>query len=358
MTQEFEFQLDFGNSAINDLSQQAQQTDIYVSKPCKRVTFANQSCTDQDVIDGDVERDTTMHVVSECVRIGDQFTLFKRSYDDIQFQIMQQDDNDMEGESGNDLARIIQQHSATDLVPNVYEGGCKTWECSIDLCLYLYEFFQSIDHNHHGTLTSPLRVLEIGCGSALPSITCMQFGNQYVQSIDVQDYNKEVIEMVTMPNFLLNSRQLNERRCEMAASNGGRVPAQQDMEIDTRTVSDVSDSSIDGIALGFYAGDWEQLPDAINSCDNLTESRKYDLILGSEVMYCQENYHKLTRIMTQLLSKQGFALFSCKSQYFGCTGDLYSFKEYIQSQNQFHIETVFTSPGPGLSREIIKVTLL
>lgn len=63
--------------------------------------------------------------------------------------------------------------------------------------------------------------------------------------------------MVTMPNFLLNSRKLNERRCEMAASNGGRVPAQQDMEIDTRTVSDVSDSSIDGIALGFYAGDWE-----------------------------------------------------------------------------------------------------
>ncbi|KAI3637393.1 hypothetical protein MIR68_004042 [Amoeboaphelidium protococcarum] len=358
MTQEFEFQLDFGNSTNKHLSESAQQIDIYASKPCKRVIFAKQTRTDQGVIDGDVERDTSMHVVSECVRIGDKFTLFKRSYDDIQFQIMQQDDNDMEGESDNYFARIIKQHSATDLVPNVYEGGCKTWECSIDLCLYLYQFFQSVDHNHNVLLSRPLRVLEIGCGSALPSITCMQFGNQYVQTIDVQDYNKEVIEMVTMPNFLLNSRQLNEERCEMAASNNGRVPAQQDLEIETRPVSAFGDSSIDGIELGFYAGDWEQLPDAINSCDNLTESRKYDLILGSEVMYCKKNYHKLTRIMTQLLSKQGFALFSCKSQYFGCTGDLYSFKEYIQSQNQFHIETVFTSPGPGLSREIIKVTLL
>jgi len=52
----------------------------------------------------------------------------------------------------------------SDLVA-VYEGGLKTWECSLDLVEHLHELrcsnFGGFDGN---------RVLEIGCGTSLPSL--------------------------------------------------------------------------------------------------------------------------------------------------------------------------------------------
>jgi protein-histidine N-methyltransferase len=40
----------------------------------------------------------------------------------------------------------------SDLVNGVYEGGLKTWECSIDLARYIFDSCE--DHAHH-------RVLEV-----------------------------------------------------------------------------------------------------------------------------------------------------------------------------------------------------
>jgi protein-histidine N-methyltransferase len=45
----------------------------------------------------------------------------------------------------------------SDLVPDVYEGGLKTWECSLDLVNYLDGLGDgSIDGNLHGK-----RILEV-----------------------------------------------------------------------------------------------------------------------------------------------------------------------------------------------------
>lgn len=52
----------------------------------------------------------------------------------------------------------------SDLRPNLYEGGYKTWECSIDLVKYL------LDRGPRKDLDDLVRVnhvIEMGCGSAL-----------------------------------------------------------------------------------------------------------------------------------------------------------------------------------------------
>ena len=75
-------------------------------------------------------------------------------------------------------------------------------------------------------------MLELGCGHGLIGIGLLKLG---AKSCCFQDYNKDVIEDVTMPNATLND--VPSAKCEYAS------------------------------------GDWDQL--------TLGEERKFDLIVGS-----------------------------------------------------------------------------
>ncbi len=55
----------------------------------------------------------------------------------------------------------------SDLVPGVYEGGFKIWECAHDLAQFLST------RNFSG-----LSVLELGCGVGLPGLACFARGGQ------------------------------------------------------------------------------------------------------------------------------------------------------------------------------------
>jgi len=58
--------------------------------------------------------------------------MFKRNVNDIKFEIAS-----TEEDGDNMIATAVLQQ--TDIIPGVYEGGLKTWECSIDLVKYLSE---------------------------------------------------------------------------------------------------------------------------------------------------------------------------------------------------------------------------
>lgn len=65
-------------------------------------------------------------------------TLLRRDLFDARFQVLNQDDEDEEGEGiaegeGKGKQRETFVDEGTDLVKGVYEGGLKTWECSLDL---------------------------------------------------------------------------------------------------------------------------------------------------------------------------------------------------------------------------------
>lgn len=69
----------------------------------------------------------------------------------------------------------IDQHS--DLIPGVYEGGAKIWECTDDLLRYLSE-------NYADDKWSKSKVLDLGCGSGLLGIFAFLKGAKVV----FQDY--------------------------------------------------------------------------------------------------------------------------------------------------------------------------
>ncbi|KAJ2843539.1 hypothetical protein IWW36_005529, partial [Coemansia brasiliensis] len=118
--------------------------------------------------------------------------LWKRQIDDVQFQLAQQDT--MDGSTTNAVKQAIDSGSAaTDVIKNQYEGGLKTWECAIDLLGYLISHRQYI----FAAYDSP-RVLELGCGTALPSLYLLS--NLPNVKVCLQDYNRDVIELITLPN--------------------------------------------------------------------------------------------------------------------------------------------------------------
>ncbi|KAI9444081.1 hypothetical protein H4582DRAFT_1919155 [Lactarius indigo] len=137
-------------------------------------------------------------------------TLVRRDLFDARFQLLAQ---------GRDEQAALVDAPA-DLVPGVYEGGLKTWECALDLAAYLD---RDVLGAQAGRRVRGLRVLELGCGTAVPTLLLLdrlfaflasETGDPPLASdgekpivpeteIHLQDYNRTVLELVTFPNVLL-----------------------------------------------------------------------------------------------------------------------------------------------------------
>lgn len=164
-----------------------------------------------------------------------------------------------------------------DIVPRVYEGGFKLWECAGDLVQYLHE-----------TQTSRLpnrAVLELGAGHALPAIVAARLR---AAAVDVQDYNEEVIRSVTMPNVAAN----------------------------------VDDKSVHNFR--FFAGSWRGLPAVLK--------RQYDVILSSDTVYATEQNAALAECILTSLAPDGVAFVAGKTYYFGVGGGMRSFESQLAQQ--------------------------
>jgi protein-histidine N-methyltransferase len=88
----------------------------------------------------------------------------RRELFDVRLQLMAEDD----GTSPTPLAGL----DDTDLQQNIYEGGYKTWECSLDLVRFLLDRGprKDLDDLHRVN-----HVIEMGCGSALPSLLLFDY---------------------------------------------------------------------------------------------------------------------------------------------------------------------------------------
>lgn len=185
--------------------------------------------------------------------------------------------------------------STTDVIPRVYEGGLKTWECSIDLAQFLIS---------NTTLFDASSVLELGCGSALPSLVLNP------PHLILQDYNAQVLESVSAPNLHLNKF-------------SGQVR--------------------------FFCGDWSGLPELLppGSCS---------LILTSETIYRPENYHFLLNIFKHSLSNRPLScvLVAAKDYYFGLGGSVEEFSSVARSDG-WVVERIW-SHSEGVPRSILKLT--
>ncbi|CAH1785991.1 unnamed protein product [Owenia fusiformis] len=205
----------------------------------------------------------------------------------------------------------------TDLIPNVYEGGFKVWECSLDLAEYLSELGNNAVSNK--------RILELGCGAGLSGL----YAYKNKAYVDFQDYNKEVLDVITVPNIIINTADENETDIRETINKTCKL----------------------------YSGDWESVTDLllkeINDTNMSTD--KYDIILTSETIYSIESQPKLHRALQSLLQPDGVVYLAAKSYYFGVGGSVGQFKEYVREAGVFDVETVKCIPS-SVPREILKMT--
>jgi protein-histidine N-methyltransferase len=88
---------------------------------------------------------------------GGELSLPRRDLFDARFQLISQNTDDpdaLEQPSINERSALHFLDAPSDLVPLVYEGGLKTWECSLDLASYLDGISSQFD-------VSGKRVLEV-----------------------------------------------------------------------------------------------------------------------------------------------------------------------------------------------------
>jgi predicted nicotinamide N-methyase len=266
------------------------------------------------------------------------------------------------------LCRVREQNSVpqslrnTDLVPGVYEGGLKVWECSVDLCRYLQENNVAISGH----------VLELGCGQGLPGCWVLKQASQQQSSHDktyfdnsaadvdmvdgdgksssqlsgmvFSDFNEFVLHDVTIPNILLNN-QVNLKK-----------PSTNDIAWLSRHV-----------ALGF--GDWNDMSDQILSTSSNCPSvipldGKFDMILAAETTYSSAAASDTAQLLVKHLKVDtGVAFIATKRYYFGVGGGSDAFKAALtaasMSSVHFEVETVMVyDNGAGNIRELLRVRAL
>lgn len=181
----------------------------------------------------------------------------------------------------------------SEVVPGKYEGGFQLWECTVDLLKYMEQF------DYKGK-----NVFELGCGRGLPGIYAALHG---AASVVLQDYNKDVIEKLTMPNVRLNE-------CPQ------------------------------GI-IEYSASAWAD-------CEKLFTAKKYDFVLASETIYRKEQLPDFINAIKHLLAPDGICLVAAKRVYFGLSGSVFDFVEEIKgtfNHEMYHVK----DPSINSKREIV-----
>lgn len=179
------------------------------------------------------------------------------------------------------LSRTAEQRS--DLIPGVYEGGLKVWECTYDLL----EIIEKDGETFGGKA-----VLDLGCGAGLLGILALKRGARHIH---FQDYNSTVIEQLTVPTVLLNCQEDDDIESEDDTEGRGKGKAQEKdgCEKTLKEKQGVKDGSPPPkkIALGqsqhlskcrFFSGDWSTFLDLILKTG---PQPKYDIIFTSETIY-------------------------------------------------------------------------
>lgn len=234
---------------------------------------------------------------------------------------------------------ILTTSESSDLEKNIYEGGLKSWECSLDLTRFLAAETAS------GAGAIPNSILELGCGSALPSL--YMFQQMLKTPVDSQggrrrrlvlaDYNMDVLRLVTLPNLFL----VWVREQEAWLPEEGDVDAAPSLV--ERFVEDVERR---GIEVGFLEGGW-----GMEMLGLLGEG--YELVMASETIY--EPATMGVFVETFLGSLGGVGLVAAKKHYFGVGGGVEEFLGCLEERGGWEAGVCDETGEAGVKRCIVKV---
>ncbi|KAL7780285.1 hypothetical protein CFE70_010307 [Pyrenophora teres f. teres 0-1] len=247
----------------------------------------------------------------------------RRELFDVRVQIMAEDDDDEEAGVGKEALAGL---DTTDLRPNIYEGGYKTWECSLDLVRYL------LDRGPRKDLDDLVRVdhvVEMGCGSALPSLLLFQYAlrNRLGMYFTLTDYNADVLRLVTVPNLVLAwvaGLEADERAAVLSAGghgqgeHGGEWEDEGELQICPQLLT-VFKKSLEerGITITLISGSWTPVAHLLPLIPSTPEMNTF--ILGSETIYSPASLQAFTDAIVGLMGRVrlGKTVVAAKRVYFG-----------------------------------------
>ncbi|KAK3072681.1 hypothetical protein LTR53_006376 [Teratosphaeriaceae sp. CCFEE 6253] len=272
----------------------------------------------------------------------------KRDLHDVRVQLLQ------EGPANDE---VIDQIGTSDLRSGVYEGGFKTWECSLDLAGLL------LDRGPRKDIDELIRcdqIIELGAGSALPSLVLFQHAllNAIPLTITLADYNDTVLRLVTLPNLILTWAATTGR------SDFPTSPLDKDSTGDYDLSPDVlqdfvADMRGKEIRLHFLSGPWSL------SLANLIPSSGVDMgtvILAAETIYSPDSTEAFTELVCTLLRrvKMSKAMVAAKRMYFGVGGSVDGLKAACRDRGAvaYEIEN-HGVPGmnDGVGRALVEIQM-
>ncbi|PWN40460.1 hypothetical protein IE81DRAFT_293389 [Ceraceosorus guamensis] len=315
----------------------------------------------------------------------------RRDLFDARFQMIYASDDEEEadgesktGSAGSKGPKAGLVEADSDLVPGVYEGGLKTWECSLDLVAALdahdrrdnRESLDSVPFHWLRGL-SVVEVSDLGCGTAIPAcfllarLMCVEVDEARKETIlQLCDFNEQVLKLVTLPNLIL-AWYTSPASCAFRNSIAGASAESDGVELDLVAATDEVDLSDEmlaafkeslkdrKVALRFFSGPWKDL----ETCSRATSSQmatsrvpqllKADLLLSSETIYSPPDQIALLDILQRLCKASSthtpgtLALISAKVLYFGVGGGVHAFRQSIESAGGWSNEVRKVTSGVG-----------
>ncbi|RDW81767.1 protein-histidine N-methyltransferase [Aspergillus mulundensis] len=290
-------------------------------------------------------------------------TVARRDVFDIRAQLMVEDS--AEEQNGELIAGL----EKGDITPNFYEGGFKTWECSIDLgTLVIGEGVGLGNQDGH--------VVELGSGTAVPSLalfaqllaeaeTTPTSAGKRRMHFTFADYNSAVLRLVTLPNLLLTWNYF--------ITHGNPTPTSDDPAEDNAEGQDEmlditpellerfrADLAHRGITVSFISGAWS--PSFVDLVFSTPELAGYKtLVLASETIYSPASLLAFSDTLLALLlrSESGGsrALVAAKKVYFGVGGGVNEFLAVLRdvAGAEVGVEERMDVKSAGVGRIILEV---
>ncbi|KNG87888.1 hypothetical protein ANOM_003859 [Aspergillus nomiae NRRL 13137] len=260
-------------------------------------------------------------------------TLARREVFDIRTQLMAEDTADYANEE------LISGLEKGDITPNIYEGGFKTWECSVDLAKLVAN--ENILSNADA---GDRHIIELGAGTAVPSLALFAQlltnpgGSSRATRFTFADYNSVVLRLVTLPNLLLTWNYIAMRqKSDSVAGTEDQVEEELELDITPELLEAFQkDLAERGISVEFISGAWS--PAFVDLAFSSTEKANGGtLILASETIYSPASLSAFSETLLALLhrpvhaGKRSRALLAAKKVYFGVGGGVDEFLEVFNT---------------------------